>query len=963
MQSKKIVLVIPTVTQHCIKTNRSLYFLNQQLAGMNKILFFLLALIGFTHQSGAQETVIRFLSGIDKDHTINWEFFCTKGMNSGKWTAIPVPSNWELQNFGAYNYGHDEKEKGNTKKKSDEQGLYKCRFIAEKSWTNKQVEIVFEAVMTDAEVKLNGQLVGQVHQGGFYRFQYNITNYLKPGAENLLEVTVNKISADSTVNHAEREGDFWVFGGIYRPVYLKILPQSFIERVAIDARADGKFVMDVFTENTKEGDEIIAQVKTLKGKNAGAAFSAIVKEPADKISLSQLFSQPATWNPEFPNLYKVAISIRRNKKLIHSFYQRFGFRTVEVRKGDGIYVNGEKIIMKGVNRHSIWPESGRTLSRQIHLQDIGLIKDMNMNAVRMSHYPPDVEFLDLCDSLGLFVLDELTGWQAKYGTPVGEKLVRELVIRDVNHPSILFWDNGNEGGWNTALDDDYALYDPQKRVVLHPWNNFNNIDTKHYPDYTYVMNAAEKGDIVLHTEMIHGLYDGGHGAGLDDYWNLVKKNPRHAGGFLWVFSDEAVVRKDFNDSLDTDGNHAPDGIVGPHREKEGSFYTIKEIWSPVQIVKPVPDKNFTGKLLVENNYIYTNLSACKFSWQLIKFPLANDNKTGYATIVAGKAAITLAPHTSGTMQLNLPANWAEADALNFTATDFYGRELYTWTWPIKSSSAIAEKMIDQVKRNLAIKDFSPVTEELKGNIYSILNEANRFDFNITTGYLETVYKNGKSISFGNGPVLAGVKQTLQKFNHYKTANNSFIAEADYTGDASLHVKWIFTPGMPVKLEYIYTQTAPANFYGITFNVDESKITRVKWLGDGPYRVWKNRLKGTTLNVWEKKYNNSITGETIDYPEFKGYYANMYWATVKSKESSFSVYTNTGGLFLQLFKPGVPKTTFIPYVNPPFPEGSIGFLNAIAPIGTKFKAANTMGPQSQLNDPSKEIVRGNLWFVF
>ena len=90
---------------------------------------------------------------------------------------------------------------------------------------------------------------------------------------------------------------------------------------------------------------------------------------------------------------------------------------------------------------------------------------------------------------------------------------------------------------------------------------------------------------------------------------------------------------------------------------------------------------------------------------------------------------------------------------------------------------------------------------------------------------------------------------------------------------------------------------------------------------------------------------------------------MYWATVQSKESSFSVYTNTEGLFLQLFKPGVPKTTFIPHVNPPFPEGSIGFLNAIAPIGTKFRAANTMGPQSQLNDPSKEIVKGNLWFVF
>src|SRR5688572_6644697 len=106
----------------------------------------------------AQQTEIRYLSGTDKDHTVPWEFFCTSGMNSGKWTTIPVPSNWELQSFGAYNYGHDEK--GNGKKKSTEQGLYKRRFIADKTWANKQIEIVFEGVMTDTEVKLNGQVVG-----------------------------------------------------------------------------------------------------------------------------------------------------------------------------------------------------------------------------------------------------------------------------------------------------------------------------------------------------------------------------------------------------------------------------------------------------------------------------------------------------------------------------------------------------------------------------------------------------------------------------------------------------------------------------------------------------------------------------------------------------------------------------------------------------------------------------------
>jgi hypothetical protein len=904
----------------------------------------------------AQQTTIRYLSGTDKDHTVNWEFFCTKGMNSGKWTTIPVPSNWELQNFGAYNYGHDEK--GNTKKKSTEQGLYKHRFVADKAWANKQIEIVFEGVMTDAEVKVNGQLVGPIHQGGFYRFQYNITKFIKPGVENLLEVTVSKVSADNTVNNAEREGDFWVFGGIYRPVYLKILPASFIQRVAIDAKADGKFTMDVFTEEIKEGDEISAQVKTLKGAAFGKPFTATVTNTADKTQLSNSFTNPKQWNAEFPNLYKVEVSIRRKGKLIHTFHERFGFRTVEVRKGDGIYVNGVKIMMKGVNRHSIWPESGRTLSRKIHLKDIELIKGMNMNAVRMSHYPPDPEFLDLCDSLGLFVLDELTGWQNKYGTPVGEKLVKELVIRDVNHPSILFWDNGNEGGWNTDLDDDYALYDPQQRVVLHPWNNFNNVDTKHYPDYSYVEKAFDKGDVLLHTEMIHGLYDGGHGAGLDDYWKLFRKNPRHAGGFLWVLADEAVVRKDLNDSLDTDGNHAPDGIVGPHHEKEGSYYTIKEIWSPVQIEKPKLDKNFNGKLSIENNYHYTDLSSCKFQWQLVKFPLAKEKKTGHTVIQSGKTSIAVAAGKTGTLQLTLPANWMNADALSFTATDQYGRELYTWTWPIQQPASIAKINLTSSK-----KPATSIKKSTEAKTISILCDGINYQFDTTTGYLTTVTKNQQLIPFGDGPVIANGKQTLQKFTHAKQSNNTHVVEAEYTGEASLNVKWTFTTGSPVKLEYSYTQSAAADFYGITFNVDETKLKGMRWLGAGPYRVWKNRLKGAPLNVWQKKYNKAITGEVISYPEFSGYHGNVYWMSVETTSSSFNVYTDKEDLFVQMLKPQKASTTFIPHVNPPFPQGNFGFLNAIAPIGTKFRAANTMGPQSQKNDPVSGRISGSLWFEF
>jgi hypothetical protein len=918
---------------------------------MKRIILSALCLMGvFAVKAFAQQSKLVYLSGTDKDHTVNWEFFCTKGMKSGKWTEIPVPSQWELQGFGGYNYGHD-------KKKSDEQGLYRHHFKVDKSWSDKEIQLVFEGVMTDAEVKINGQLAGAIHQGSFYRFNYPVSNLLKFDVDNVLEVMVSKQSADATVNNAEREGDFWTFGGIFRPVYLKVMPKTFIDRVAIDARADGNFGIDVFTGKLQSGDKVSVRLSTLKGASFGSPLSYNITKAADSIRLTGKFSKPVLWNPEFPNLYMAQVSITRKGRIVHVLNQRFGFRTVEVRKSDGIYVNGTKILIKGVNRHSFWPESGRTLSRSVHLQDIMLMKDMNMNAVRMSHYPPDAEFLDLCDSLGLFVVDELTGWQQHYGTPVGRKLVKELIVRDVNHPSILFWANGNEGGFNFELDNDYALYDPQKRVVIHPWSNFNHIDTKHYPEYKYIENAAKKQDILLHTEMIHGLYDGGHGASLDDNWKLIRQNPRHAGGFLWALTDEGVVRRDKKDSIDTDGNHGADGIVGPHREKEGSFYTIKEVWSPVQVKKP----DFTSQnvsIELENTYLYTNLSDCNFSWQLVKFPLATEKKNGFIQISSGKFSAALAPGKTGSFKLRLIPNWKDADALRFIATNKQGREIYTWTWPIKTTAQIAQKNLSRLD-----KEKSSITDSEKEHAYVVTQDGIIYTFDTQTGYLKTVENSKGVVCFGDGPKLAGVNQTLQSFKHTKTADGGIIVESTYAGESTLNAKWLFVLGKPVCLEYDYTQTGTANFYGITFNIDESKITGMRWLGDGPYRTWKNRLKGVSTSVWEKSYNNTITGETFIYPEFKGYHANLYWAEIAAGNATFRVYTDKSDLFLQMLKPGRQRTSFIPHVNPPFPEGNLGFLNAIAPIGNKFTQAEPMGPQSQKNIAVNSKVIGKLWFDF
>jgi hypothetical protein len=909
-----------------------------------QLLFILVCLNAFS-----QGTITKYLSGTDKDHTTQWDFYCTGGRNSGKWTKIAVPSNWELQGFGTYNYGHD-------KVKGNEEGLYKHEFFAD-AWQGKRVFIVFEGSMTDTKVMINGKQAGPVHQGSFYRFKYDITDLLKFNGTNLLEVTVDKTSANASVNDAERRNsDFWVFGGIFRPVYLEVVPQTFIDRVAINAKADGTFHMDVYPRNLKEGETIEAQVQKLNGENIGKAFSIPVDNTKDSIELKSDFKGLLLWNAESPNLYRVVVSIKNKQGVIHQLIQKFGFRTVELRVNDGFYVNGVKVIMKGSNRHSFWPETGRTLSHDIHLMDVRLMKEMNMNAVRMSHYPPDRDFLDVCDSLGLYVLDELTGWQAKYDTVVGRKLVKEMVVRDVNHPSIVFWDNGNEGGWNTGLDNDYALYDPQKRTVLHPWAKFNGADNHHYPDYNYILKTIATGkDVFFPTEFMHGLYDGGAGAGLDDFWSAMMKYPHNAGGFIWAFLDEAVIRTDKNGIYDSDGNHAPDGILGPHREKEASYYTIKEIWSPVYIDPQPIDKTFNGKVTVENRYAFTNLSQCRFKWQLVKFPSPQSNSTKATVIVSGNPLpFELAPGEKGMLKLNLPLTWAKNDALYLTAYGPDKKEIFTWSWAIRSPA-------DMVKLPVSLAKNAIKSTEI-GNALLVKCEGINYYFDKTTGYIEKVVKSSGTISLSGGPVLAGVNLELKQFIH-TALKGQYIVEADYQGAGSLHVKWVFVPGRPVKLEYKYAQKGDVDFTGITFNYPEEKITGMKWLGRGPYRVWKNRLKGQQFGVWHKNYNNAITGETWGYPEFKGYHAEVNWIVIENKESPFTVYTTDKNMYLQMLHPAREKDALENNnVEPAFPNSSIGFLNAISPIGTKFQPANVMGPQGQKNHIDGEF-SGTLWFDF
>jgi len=929
----------------------------------------------------AAETEIRYLSGQGKDDPISWQIVCDKGQNANKWSTIGVPSNWELQGFGIYTYGRIIPPGGWPKVHC----TYKRSFTTPATWREKAVFIKFEGVMTDTLVTINGQSAGPLHQGGYYAFKYDIASLLKPpGQPNEIQVDVDDESKDDSVNHAERRGDFWNYGGIFRPVYLEAVPKTYIDHMAIDATAAGSLEVNVAISDLRAAASknpsvsVEMQVYDLNGKAIGDRVNVKNVDVAGSTHLAAKIVSPRLWTAETPNLYLLEVRLKFGNAVIHIVHQKFGFRTIEIRPGQGLFVNGNRVFLKGFARHSFWPDSGRTLSEQLSRDDIDIMKEMNANAVRSSHYPPDRHFLDACDELGLYVFDELAGWQAKYDTDIGRKLIKEMVEHDVNHPSILFWDNGNEGGWNPDLDGEYAKYDPQKRTVLHPSAAYppGIADTNHYPTYERLQQKLAADPVLLPTEMLHGNYDGGGGAGMQDYWNAILKSKAGGGGIVWSFIDEDVKRVDKDGILDSQGNFAPDGVVGPYREREASFYTIKQVWSPILVT---PTQGSSRGYTVANRYSFLNADQCTYEWQTIAFRKPTDAESG---------SLVLASHIDHGRPL-LPgasAHWEDwgppspaagdgkkaVDANRLIIRDATGRVIQTYVWAVNG----LDKRLAQTENSDG--GALPTATETGETLTAASGDLS-LQISKTTGLLVSVSKRGNSFSLVGGPRVVAMeprRSPLRKENpqpptvpppanapdseltslHRAIDGDDLVISATFDGPMK-SVLYRLRPNGWLSISYTYVMTGPQEYFGIGFDYPEANLKGMRFLGDGPAPVYQDRLAGGTLDVWNRPYNNTIVGdpddlkpgEHFDYPIFKGFYSGVRWLRLETSEGPITAILDQRGdppIYVQIFTPNTPPSSLLGKVAVPFPAAAVSFLNAIPAIGNKFDGPQSVGPMGQ-----------------
>ena len=895
---------------------------------MKKILLLILAAMGVLGVE-AQPTERIYLSGTDVEHPRTWDFYCSGGQNSGAWRTIRVPSCWEQQGYGDYTYGRFYRTKG--LKPSTETGRYRTTFKVPKGG---HYRLVFEGSMTDTEVWIDGKKVGPTHQGGFTEFSYDVTPFIRPNRMQRLEVLVSKESANASVNEAERRADWWLFGGIYRPVYIEVMPKAHISHVAIDARATGEIYADVKATTDSPVSLSIDGEKVAYNAEKGC----------------WVYPNPKLWTPETPHLYKATFTLGEEG---HSVSYKIGFRTIEFRAYDGIYLNGTRLVVKGTNRHCFHPETARALSPAMSLKDAQLIKAMNMNAVR-SHYPSDRHFLEVCDSIGLMYFDELPGWQTRYDDETAARIVEEFIARDVNYPSVYIWSNGNEGGWNRSIDHRFAELDIQKRKVVHPWSDFQGIDTHHYPAYQTGIYRLQNGQqVFMPTEFLHGRYDRGQGAALEDMWSHWTRSPLFAGGYIWAYVDEAIRRTDlptgnsagkhFGEAgfdikdclLDSDGAHGPDGCMDPYRQKEASFYTIREVWSPIYIDRLHVNPSFDGRVLVSNRYLFTNLADCSMAYRVKNF----------ADKVLSEGKVTLpaiAPGESAYARFELPARFREGDVLELVAYDPHGVEVCNWTAPIQRADA------------------QPIVGKRDRNAKKIaFNEQGVF-----------------SVDGLVGPFPVGMQVEVRNHTERIEADGTVVNTFWYKGGID-SIEWRQTPDGLLYMDAVVLNDERGHgmlpfltdesqwVLGLTFDYPEAVVDSVRWVGRGPYRVWKNRLKGQQFGAWSLAYNNTITGSYNTpnpplYPEFKGYRSDLRWMEmVPKKGCPWRVYTLNEGMYLRLFTPEEPvdqtagEMGGLQELQPrkqeksmvAFPAGDISFLLSIPPIQS-YKPLEQLGPESQ-----------------
>lgn len=581
-----------------------------------------------------------------KDHDKAPRDFYSLKYDDSQWTDFPVPGILELNGYGDAIYSNNgypwrtqfRPEPPFVEERNNYTGSYRKMVTVPADWKGERIYLHVGSATSNLMVWVNGKFVGY-SEDSKVSAEFDLTKYLTPGKENLIAMQVMRWCDGSYLE----DQDFWRFTGIAREVYLYARPQAhiadlFITPDLVNNYQDGTLEVKLNAVGAK-GETVMFSLKDKEGKEVAAQTAKVGGNGEVKVNFD--IKNPLKWTAETPNLYTLYTTLMDGKQVAEVVPQRVGFRKVEIKNAQ-VLVNGQPVLFKGANRHELDPVTGYVVSMDRMLEDIRVMKELNINAVRTCHYPNDPRWYELCDIYGIYMVAEanIESHGMGYGDktlakePTYEKAHLERNESNIkiykNHPSIIFWSVGNEAGYGPYFEKAYDLvkaYDPSRPCQYEQagQNGKTDIFCPMYYDYGGCDKYSQGNNPrpLIQCEYAHAM--GNSMGGFKEYWDMVRKYPKYQGGFIWDFVDQGLRVKnkqgktiyayggDFGRYPTSDHNFNCNGIINPDRKPNPHAnevrYYYQNIWATAKDLK-------AGEVEVYNENFFKSLDDVELQWTL-----------------------------------------------------------------------------------------------------------------------------------------------------------------------------------------------------------------------------------------------------------------------------------------------------------------------------------------------------------
>ncbi|MEO8534524.1 MAG: glycoside hydrolase family 2 TIM barrel-domain containing protein [Flavobacterium sp.] len=860
------------------------------------------------------------------------------------WGEIPVPSNWELNGHGIPIYTNItypfERNPPFINHSDNPVGSYKKDFILPENWKERHVYLHFEAGTSAMYIWVNGEKVGYT-ENTKSPAEFDITKYVKAG-KNDLAVEVYRWSDGSYLE----DQDFWRLSGIDRNVYLystdDIRIADFFAKPDLDAKyKNGSLSVEVslknLTSKAVNNQKLEARLVDASGKNVFTKVLNVNFEgnKTQTVNFAQKVSNPKLWSSEAPNLYNLVLTLKNeNGSIIESVSTEAGFRKIEL-KGGQLLVNGVRLMVHGVNIHEHNPVTGHYQDEATMMKDIKLMKQLNINSVRCSHYPNNILWVKLCNKYGIFLVDEANieshGMGVEGQSFMNPKThpaylpewreahldrIYSLVERDKNAPSVILWSLGNECANGPVFHEAYKWIKKRDNTRLVQFeqakeNENTDVVCPMYPTIAYMKEYAARKEVArpyIMCEYSHAM--GNSNGNFQEYWDIIRSSKNMQGGFIWDWVDQGFEVKDEagrkywsyggdmgSQNYTNDENFCHNGLVWPDRTPHPGAFEVKKVYQDI-LFKGIDVKN--GVIEIINDFGFTNLNAYNFKYQILE---------NGKVIKEGTIEVTLSPKSQKQFKINLPnlpSKKGTEYLLNVFAYTKTGSEVLPQNFEIAREQFVIASDTYFEKPEF-IKPSSNIKEEKNEFVLTTVNVVVKISK--TSGLISNYTLNGEEYfkqypepNFWRAPTdndygnkmnvkanvwrTAGKNTTLENIQITEENGKSYVVAKMKLNDVSSEFTIKYALSNDGSLEILPSYKKGNNplpempRFGMVFAL-KNTLENLNYYGRGPWENYPDRNESSIKGIYQSK----VADQYVPYtrPQENGYKTDVRWFELLNNE--------------------------------------------------------------------------------